>query len=54
MEGQAEHLDMEVNGIAGQIALRPAPVGVFNDETGIGGQNKIVRFAWDDLESVFL
>ena len=30
MEGQAEDLDMEVNGIAGQIALGPAPVTVFD------------------------
>ena len=30
MEGQAEHLDMEVNGVAGQIAFGPTPVAVFD------------------------
>jgi len=35
MEGQAEHLDVEANGIAGEISFRPAPVTVFDDETGI-------------------
>ena len=54
MEGQAEHLDMEVNGVAGQIALRPAPVAVFDDEARIGGQGKIVRLADDELESALL
>ena len=39
VEGQAEDLDVEVNGIAGQIAFGPAPVAVFDDESGIGGQN---------------
>ena len=38
VEGQAEDLDVEVNGIAGQMALGPAPVAVFDDETGVGGQ----------------
>ena len=26
VEGQAEHLDMEVDSVAGEVALRPAPV----------------------------
>jgi hypothetical protein len=30
VEGQAEDLDMEVNGVTGQIALRPVPVAVTN------------------------
>ena len=38
MEGQAEHLDVEVNGIASQIALGPAPVAVFDEQTGMSGQ----------------
>jgi len=49
VEGQTKNLDMEVNGIAGQIAFRPAPVAVFDDETGTGGQNKIARLARDQL-----
>jgi hypothetical protein len=35
MEGQAEDCDMEVNGVASQVSLRPAPIAVFDDETGI-------------------
>ena len=54
VEGQAEHLDMEVNGVAGQIAFGPAPVAVFDDETGIGGQNKIAGRARNDLETALL
>jgi len=54
VEGQAEHLDMEVNGIAGQIAFGPAPVGVFDDEAGIGRQNKIAGLTRDELEAALL
>ena len=54
VEGQAEDLDMEVNGVAGQIALRPAPVAVLDDETGIGRQNKIACLPCDELESALL
>lgn len=53
VEGQSQDLDMEVNGVAGQVALWPAPVGVFDDETGKGGQNKIARLKRDQLESSF-
>ena len=34
-------MDMEVDGVVGEISLRPAPVAVFDDETGTGGQNKL-------------
>ena len=54
VEGQAEDLDTEVNGVAGEVALRPAPIGVLDDETGIGGQSKIARLAFDELESALL
>ena len=30
-------------GVAGEIPFRPAPVAVFDDEAGIGGQDKIAR-----------
>ena len=40
MEGQAEDLDMKVNGVAGQVAFGPAPVAVFDDETGIKPEPK--------------
>jgi len=54
MEGQAENLDVEVNGVASEVAFGPAPVTVFDDEAGIGGQNKIAGLAGDELESVLL
>ena len=54
VEGQAEHLDVQVNGVAGQVALRLAPVAVFDEEAGIGGQGKVVRLAYDQLESALL
>ena len=54
MEGQAEDLDVEVDGVAGQVAFGPAPVAVFDDEAGIGGQNEIARLACDELESALL
>jgi hypothetical protein len=38
VEGQAEDLEVEVDGVAGQIALGPAPIGVFDDQTRISGQ----------------
>ena len=51
MERQAEDLDVEVNGVAGQIALGPAPVTVLDDETRIGGQAKIARLPLHELET---
>jgi hypothetical protein len=45
---------VEVNGIAGEVAFRPAPVAVFDDEAGIGGQNIITGLACDDLEAALL
>jgi hypothetical protein len=54
VEGKAENLDMEVNGVAGEVAFGPAPVSVLDDEAGKGGLNKIARFAFDELESALL
>ena len=54
VEGQAEDLDAEVNGIAGQISFGPAPIAVFDDEAGIGGQNEIARVLGEDLKFAFL
>lgn len=54
VEGQAEDLDVEVNGVAGQISLGPAPVAVFDDESWMGGQDKIARLAGDELQAALL
>jgi hypothetical protein len=32
VEGQAEDLGTEVDGVASQIALWPTPIGVFDDQ----------------------
>ena len=53
VEGQAKDLDVEVNGVAGEVPLRPAPIAVFDDEAGISGQNKIARLLGDELKSAF-
>ena len=54
VEGQAEDLGIEVDGIAGQIALGPTPIGVFDDQTGIGGQAKVAGLALEQLEATLL
>ena len=45
---------MKVDGVSREVALGPTPVGVFDDETDIGGQNKVVGFAGDELEPALL
>jgi hypothetical protein len=54
MEGQAKDLDEKVNGVASQVAFGPAPVAVFDDEAGIGGQKEIARRLFDELEGALL
>ena len=46
VERQAEDLDVEVNGVAGEVAFRLTPVAVFDDETGIGAQKKIAHLVY--------
>src|SRR5437879_4139800 len=54
VEGQAEHLDKEVDGVAGQVAWGPAPVAVFDEEAGISGHLKVIGCSLDQLEAAFL
>jgi hypothetical protein len=54
VEGPAENLDEKVDGVTSEVALRPAPVGFFDDQTGISGQKKIAGWVCDELESAFL
>jgi hypothetical protein len=42
---------VEVNGVAREIALRPAPVAVLEDEAGEGGQQEIVTALLEELEA---
>ena len=53
-ERQAEHLDEEVDGISGHVALGPAPVTFFYDETGISGQLEITCFFGRKTQVPFL
>ena len=53
VKGEAEHLDVEVNGVASQVAFGPAPIAGFDDEPWIGGQNEVARLPGDKLEAVF-
>ena len=45
---------MKVDGVSGKIALGPSPVGVFDDEADVGGQNEVMGFASDELEPALL
>ena len=54
MEGQPKNLDEKVNGVASQVAFGPAPVAVFDDEAGIGGQKEIARGLFAELEGALL
>ena len=51
VEGQTQNLDKEVNGVAGQIALGPTPVAVFDQSRciGISGQLEVVGGPLDEL-----
>ena len=43
VEVHFEDLDKEVDGVAGEVALGPAPAAFFDNETGKGGQLEVVR-----------
>ncbi len=51
VEGETEDLGVEVDGVAGEVALGPAPEGVFYDETLESGQGKVAGIAWDEKET---
>ena len=42
-------MDEEVDGVALEVALGPAPVALFEDETGEGGQLEVARLLSDEL-----
>jgi len=54
MEGEAEHAHKEVDGVAGQIALGPAPVALFDQEAFIAGQFEVVGGPFEQLEAALL
>jgi len=54
VEGQAEHLDMEVNGVAGQIAFRPTPIMSLMMRSGKAGKTKLPASRSTSFESALL
>jgi len=40
-KGQTQDLDEEVDGVAGPVAFGPAPIAVFGDQAGNGGQDQV-------------
>jgi len=53
VEGQFEDVDEKVDGVAGQIARGPTPVGFLGDQTGKGGQLEVARLRFDELQAAF-
>jgi hypothetical protein len=47
-------MDKEVDGVTFKVALGPAPIGFFDDETGEGGQLEVARLLLDELEAAFV
>ena len=54
VEGQAEDLDEEVDGVAGEVALRPTPIRVFDQEALVMGQYEVPGGQLDELEAALL
>jgi hypothetical protein len=50
VEGQAEHPHKEINGVAFQISLRPAPVAVFDEQTWVIGQFEVAGGRLDQFQ----
>ncbi len=48
VEVHSQNLNKEVDGIASQVALGPAPVAVLDDEAGKDGQLEIARLLFDE------
>ena len=54
VEGQFEDLNEEVDGVALEVTLGPAPVAFFEEETGEGGQLEVAGLLLDELEAVLV
>ena len=50
VEGPAEDPVEKVDGGVGEVALGPAPVGVFDNQTRISGQKKIAAGLGEELD----
>jgi len=54
VEAQPQDVHAKVDGIAGEVALRPPPIGVFDQESLEGRQLEVARLPFDHLESSLL
>lgn len=54
VEAHSQDLDAEVNGVAGQMALGPAPITVFEQEARVGEQLEVVGVAFAQGQSALL
>jgi len=54
VEGETEHLDEEVDGVAGQLALGPAPITVFDQQARVSGQFEVVGGPGDQFQVALL
>src|ERR1043166_457774 len=54
VEGQPQHPHKKVDGVAGQIPLRPAPIAVFDEQPRVSNQFHVPAGQLDELEAVFL
>ena len=51
MERQAENLDEEVNGIASEVALGPAPITIFKQEALVRRQFEVAGGLFGELKA---
>ena len=54
VEGQTQNLDKEVDGVASEVSLGPAPIAVFDQQSSVVGQFEVASGPLDELESAFL
>ena len=51
VKAHPQHLDEKVDGVAGQCALGPAPVALFEEQAWMTGQLKVAGFPFEELQA---
>ncbi len=54
VEGEAQDLDEEVDGVTSFVPLWPAPIAVFEDQALEGTQKEVARHLFQRLQSLLL
>ena len=54
VQGEAQDMDEEVDGVPGFVPSWPAPITVFDNQTWKSGQNEIACGFFDELKSALL